>query len=306
MKRLPFVILTAFFLLLYSCEKDSDLDSNYIGSSSVSMFLTNNNINVNPTESGLYYIERRKGTGESPIVNSWVNIEYSIFTIENDALTMTTDSVLARRADIYNESILYGPAKIQLGNNIPGLDEGLQLMKEGGLGSLIFDSDLGYGDNRIGAIDAYSPLLIELELIEVFIDPVANEYEKTLTFLKRNDYSTDSTKTGIYFIPLKEGAGDEAFIGTSISLKIKASLLDGRLIYNSNELDHSLGTTENNFTEGLSEGIKLMKEGGKARIIVPYNHAFGIYGKTNYNGFYKVPVPPYSTIVYDVELNYSR
>ncbi|MCK4921439.1 MAG: FKBP-type peptidyl-prolyl cis-trans isomerase, partial [Bacteroidales bacterium] len=203
---------------------------------------------------------------------------------------------------IYDYRRLYGTNKMQQGYNIPGFNEGLSLMKEGGRARLLFKSDLGYGDNIIGPIAAYSSLIIDVELLKVIIDPVLEEYENTIDFLIENEYSIDTTESGIFYTEIAEGTGDLILVDDLVTFNIKASLLDGRILYENENLQFYVGSSEYESTAGLSEGIKYMKLGGVSRVIVPYQLAFGPFEKTYYDGFYKVPIPPYSTIVYDVEI----
>ncbi len=264
-------------------------------------YLVKHNITQEPTKSGLYYIEEVEGTGVTPGLNDWALINYTMITLEDEQPVMTTDSAYAKNYGLYDSRVLYGPNKIGIGYNIAGLDEGLSLMKEGGKATLLFKSDLGYGDNTAGSITTFSSLIMKVELIEVFADPIANEYEKTLKFLEEHQYSTDTIESGIYYVPIIEGKGDAVEDKDYVNVGIKAFLLNGRIIYSANSISFKIGSAEYNSTYGLSEGIKMMLEGGTSRIIVPYNYAFG-FGFTSYDGYYKVPIPPYSTIVYDVEL----
>ena len=175
-------------------------------------------------------------------------------------------------------------------------------MKEGGKATLLFKSDLGYGSASVGSISSYSSLKIEIELLDVFSDPIAEEYKNTIAYLEEHEYSTDTTASGIYYIPIFEGTGESVLDDGLVTMNIEAYLLDGRVLYEGNSIDFVVGSYDYNSTFGLSEGIKLMNVGGSARLIVPYNYAFGIYGLSYHDGSYKVPIPPYSTIVYDVEL----
>jgi len=303
MRNFVKIVLISFSLTLFlnSC---SDLDYseqlNY-EDRIFDNYLVIHNITTEPTESGLYYIEEVEGTGAAPGPDDWVIINYTMLTVEDEQLVMTTDSVKALNYGLFDSRILYGANKVGIGYNIAGLDEGLSLMKEGGEATLLFKSDLGYGGSTAGSVVSFSSLIIHVELVEVFADPVVNEYKKTIDYLEENEYSTDTTESGIYYVPIIEGTGDAIDEADYVKINIKVSLLDGRLIYLANSISFEIGTAEYDSSFGLSEGIKLMLEGGISRIIVPYNYAFG-FGFTSYDGYYKVPIPPYSTIVYDVEL----
>ncbi|MCF8379997.1 MAG: FKBP-type peptidyl-prolyl cis-trans isomerase [Bacteroidales bacterium] len=302
MKNNSFLYLSFIvaFFLISSCSKDDTSELLVMEDRIFDNYLLSNNITSEPTASGLYYLEEVEGTGVAPVVNNWVSINYSIYTIHTGSLVATTNEVLARNIGIYDERVLYGPSKLMIGNNISGLDEGLTLMKEGGKANLLFKSDLGYGNKIIGSIDAYSSLFLKVELIKVITDPVQEEYENTIKFLEAHEYSTDTTDSGIYYIPVITGTGDSATIGDNITINIKASLLDGRVLYEANNQRFQIGSFEYNATFGLSEGLKLMKVGGTSRLVVPYQLAFGPYGKNYHDGYYRIPIPPYSTIVYDL------
>lgn len=267
-------------------------------------YIQENGITVEPTSSGLYFIEETTGDGNSPDEGDYVLINYSLYMIENDQLVFSTYQDLAQLEEIFDDRVLYGPYKIEVGQNLPGLDEGLSLMREGGEASLLLPSYLGYGDSEKGPVGPYSPLRIDVELIEVIEDPAEAEYEKMMKFLNTREYPTDTTKEGIYYIETESGETDVSVeFGDYVGFEITGKLLDGRIFYQSSDLIHELGTDASDVPMGLNYGLTYMQEGSSAIIVVPYYYGYGELGYTYYNGYVKTPIPPYSTLVYEVTLN---
>ncbi|MBN2236860.1 MAG: FKBP-type peptidyl-prolyl cis-trans isomerase [Bacteroidales bacterium] len=117
-------------------------------------YILENNVAVNPTESGLYFIPIREGNGAEAKAGKMVKVHYTGKFL-NGALF---DSSYERGK----------PIEFELGRGrvISGWDEGIAKMKKGGKAILLIPSDLGYGEGR-GEIPPYTPLLFEVELIDV-------------------------------------------------------------------------------------------------------------------------------------------
>jgi FKBP-type peptidyl-prolyl cis-trans isomerase len=305
MKNYQFLLLTGLSLILItSCKLDDSAELRDKETRVFQSYLEENNITVEPTASGLYYVEEVQGEGLSPEIGDFCLIKYEITLVYNELLIYTYDEQKAMDKDIYNSRTLYGPAKLYVGANLRGLDEGLMLMKPGGKARLIFTSDLGHGGNSVGSIPAYTSLIIDVEMLEVIVDPAASERDKLQGYLNINEIYIDSTNSGLYYWESIKGEGDTASLYASLKLTFKSSLLDGRVIFEKDTVYFNLGTINNTITEGLTEGLSYMKEGGAATIIAPYYLAHGAAGKSYYNddGIGKVPIPPYTTMVYEVEL----
>jgi FKBP-type peptidyl-prolyl cis-trans isomerase FkpA len=118
-------------------------------------YLADNKITVKPTPTGLYYVELKKGTGVMATKGKKVKVQY-----EGKLLNGT----------VFDSSKKSGKAfEFVLGQNqvIPGWDEGIAKMSVGGKAKLIIPSSLGYGAQANQAIPAYSPLVFEVELLDV-------------------------------------------------------------------------------------------------------------------------------------------
>ncbi len=109
----------------------------------------------------------------------------------------------------------------------------------------------------------------------------------------------DSTrKGGIYFLPLEAGKGDSLKDGNLVSIAYKGYFINGRIfdsVSPESPLQFRLGDKDQTVA-GLEIAIKMMREGGKAKIIIPSQLAFGEKGSLT--GI----VPPYSTLVYEVKI----
>ncbi len=292
-------ILTA----MISCQKDDDSELIEMEDRVFNAYLENNNITTEPTESGLYFIQETEGTGLSPLKDNWVLMKYDLYLINGEQLIYSSDKEKAIEYNIFDERVIYGPSKIQVGNNLEALDEGLSMMKEGGKASLLFKSDLGYGRQGAGAIGPYEPLRIDIELIKVIDNPIEYENEKLAEYLETNNFSNaDTLESGLIYIEMLEGEGDSAMVNSNITINVQGFLLDGRMFLDENVFRFQLGQYGYAVTEGLSEGVSYMKEMGRSKLIVPYYLGYGEIGKSYFEGKAKVPIPPYSTLIYDVEL----
>ena len=123
------------------------------------------------------------------------------------------------------------------------------------------------------------------------------EEEKTLlaTYIAEQKITVPPTESGLYYIETLKGKGVKAENGKQVTIHWVGKLLDG-MVFNSTIVREKPTTFilgDENIPLGITEGLLLMKEGGKATLITPSALAFGEGG----GGF-----PPFTTIVFDIEL----
>ena len=116
-------------------------------------YLQKNNIDIEPTMSGLYFIETEKGTGPAPIPGKMVAIHYEGSFLDGRVF----DSSYSRRE----------PLKFKLGamQVIQGLEEGVARMRRGGRATLIIPSALAYGDQQTGPVPPFATLIFEVWVV---------------------------------------------------------------------------------------------------------------------------------------------
>jgi len=118
-------------------------------------YLADEKITVKPMASGLYFIEKVKGTGAKAENGKLLTVHYTGKLMDGT---------------VFDSSVERGkPIEFVLGSGmIPGFTEGLLLMREGGKATLILPSALAYGERMANElILPYTPLVFDVELVNV-------------------------------------------------------------------------------------------------------------------------------------------
>jgi len=112
------------------------------------------------TESGLRYMDSKKGTGAAPKTGQTCVVHYTGWLWQNNAKGRKFDSSVGR------EPL---PFRVGKGEVIQGWDEGVSTMKVGGKRRLLVPAELGYGRDGFGGgvIPPNATLLFEVELLKV-------------------------------------------------------------------------------------------------------------------------------------------
>lgn len=122
--------------------------------SELNAYLEKNGVVAQPTSTGLYYVKTQDGTGEKPSKGSTVKAHYTGYLLDGTVF----DTSIERGEPI--EFVL------DVGQVIPGWDEGIALMSKGEKAVLYIPYYLAYGDRDLGVIPPFSNLVFEVELID--------------------------------------------------------------------------------------------------------------------------------------------
>jgi FKBP-type peptidyl-prolyl cis-trans isomerase len=125
---------------------------------------------------------------------------------------------------------------------------------------------------------------------------VKKDAEAIKGFISRRGWSMVETKSGLWFEKFEEGKGAKAETGKMATLAYKLWLLDGTLCYSSDSLGaKSFLIGKGGVEPGLETGILMLREGDKARLILPPHLGFGLMGDEN-------RIPARATIVYEIKV----
>jgi len=113
----------------------------------------------------------------------------------------------------------------------------------------------------------------------------------------KKDEKVITTKSGLKYVELKEGTGDEAKAGQTVEVHYTGWLKDGTKFDSSKDrnkpFEFKLGAGK--VIKGWDEGVAGMKVGGTRKLIVPPELG---YGKQGYPG----AIPPDAELTFEVEL----
>lgn len=103
------------------------------------------------------------------------------------------------------------------------------------------------------------------------------------------------TASGLQYIVDKEGEGAQPSAEDEVTVHYTGKLLDGTVFDSSVSRGEPATFPLNRVIPGWTEGVQLMKEGGKYTFFIPSDLAYGPQGVPN-------AIPPHSTLIFEVEL----
>ena len=101
--------------------------------------------------------------------------------------------------------------------------------------------------------------------------------------------------SGLQYKVLQDGTGKKPKATDQVKCHYEGMLIDGTLFDSSLQRGEPAVFPLNQVIAGWTEGLQLMNEGAKYRFFIPYLLGYGESGTGN-------SIPPYSTLVFDVEL----
>lgn len=235
--------------------------------------------NAVTTASGLQYIELTPGTGEAPSPGDVVSVHYR--------------GTLADGSEFDSSYGRGEPFTFALGQGmvIPGWDEGIALMKEGGKARLIIPSNLAYGEQGFPpVIPPNATLTFEVELVDIAEGAPAEP-----TSVNEADYTT--TPSGLKYYDFEVGDGATATPGSTVVVHYTGWLSTGGKFDSSLDrgqpFSFNLGAGQ--VIQGWDEGVAGMQVGGRRQLVISPELGYGERGAGGV-------IPPGATLVFEVEL----
>ncbi|MCX7862052.1 MAG: FKBP-type peptidyl-prolyl cis-trans isomerase [Bacteroidales bacterium] len=256
------IFFTVVYLLIVNIQMYSQMDK------------------LQQTPSGLMYSILKKGNGNKPEPGDKVFVHY-VGKLMNDT--------------VFDSSYKRGePFAFNLGEGrvIKGWDEGIALLNEGDSALLIIPPDLAYGNRAIGNIPANSTLKFIVTLEKIEKAPKIEPYD-----IKNKEIETLESGLKIIRVNKPNKNAEKPSSGDIVEVHYTGYFEDGKIFDSSVRRGQPISFTlgKGQVIKGWDEGISKLAVGEKARLIIPYNLAYGENGRPPV-------IPPKADLTFDVEL----
>jgi FKBP-type peptidyl-prolyl cis-trans isomerase len=233
------------------------------------------------SESGVSYIIVRKGKGKSAQIGDRAKVKYSGYFLNGDKFDSSFDRPGAEPFEF-----IIGRKQV-----IEGWEKGVAGMQPTEKRRLIIPYQMAYGEaGRNPVIPPKADLVFDVELVdfETVVPPMAYD-------VKGKD--TLTTASGLRYIKVKSTSGRQVVAGDTITAVYTGYFRDGTIFDSSVERGDSiiLVIGKGMVIKGWDEGLQLLKEGEKVRMIIPYYLAYGENGRPPI-------IPAKSDLIFDVHL----
>ena len=191
-----------------------------------------------------------------------------------------------------------------------GLNIGMQISQQTDFKTLLEDDELeillaGFGDivkgenanNPMEVLQKYGPAVNELlrERMDGVMEKVKKDGAEYITgFLDCNE-EAEKTDSGLVYYCMKEGEGASPVVEDEVEVHYHGTLTDGTVFDSSVDRGSTIKFKLGQVIKGWQEGLAMMKEGGKATLVIPPELAYGDAGSGG-------AVPPGATLKFEVEL----
>lgn len=214
--------------------------------------------------------------------------KYDAVAAENAALVKASESKL----DLTNEETKVG---YSLGLNIA------KSLKGEGLESV----DTAAFAQAIGDVFSGRKQLVSekeaQEFLQAYFGDLKNKAIEKQTeeggkFLAMNSLKSDvvSLPSGLQYTVIKEGNGAKPGPTDKVKTHYHGTLIDGTVFDSSVERGQPISFPVNGVIKGWTEALQLMPVGSKWKLFIPHYLAYGERGQGS--------IPPYATLVFEVEL----
>lgn len=153
-----------------------------------------------------------------------------------------------------------------------------------------------FDDVFSGAKLAYNEEQLDAIMREVSEAGAKAAVESNKKFLDDNGKKegVKTTTSGLQYEVVTAAEGAKPAATDSVKVHYEGKLIDGSIFDSSVQRKEPVTFPLNQVIPGWTEGVQLMAKGSKYRFVIPHNLAYGPEGRPG--------IPPYSTLIFEVEL----
>jgi FKBP-type peptidyl-prolyl cis-trans isomerase len=220
---------------------------------------------------------------------------------------MTTTSAIAKNKKESKTSVVVNPMSNKLDSmsyalglnvgadfaqsmkKIPGGKSNVDLVIKGFVTAMKGDSALMSKEMATNTLRTY---IMEEQKKETEAKKIVGE-----KFLAENKTKegVNTTESGLQYLVIVPASGPKPSATDSVKVHYTGTLIDGTKFDSSVDRGQPITFPLNQVIPGWTEGVQLMSVGAKYKFFIPYNLGYGVQGAGE-------AIPPYSTLIFEVEL----
>ncbi len=299
--------LLLLFLSLSFLSQAEQLQSATDTIITIEEYLNANELKAQISEKGVYYHIENHGNGEQPKSGDYVKVRFKGMLLNGK---------------VFDESPEEEAFVFQLGYRqvILGWEHGIPLFPVGSKGNLYVPAEMAYGSQGVGLVPPNTPLLFEIELLDILTFEEYDDYLVEMEKKQRRKFEEEKERqfkadkkiiqeylisnkikkakrddSGVSYALTKKGKGDLPKKGDVVEVRYKGYLTDGS-VFDQGKYTVPLG--KGKVIKGWEEGLPYFKKGSKGWIIVPSKLAYGPRSIEEDN----ISIPGNSVLAFEIEV----
>lgn len=282
-------------LSLTMCDNSLEDDNRYAEAKSIESYLSGKGLKYTKSN-GVYHVAVVPSYGYEVNTGDTVEFWFKGYTPESTPLVFETNiKAEAITAKLDTNIRTFKPLRVIAGKTglISGLNRGLQFCRLNQQSTIVFTSDLGFKDQIIGPVEAWSSLAYDIQVIYLNGKGIQAESKK-LAEMNLVDYTLHSS--GMYYKSVKASASTSYPKETDVVYGwYQCTLPDGTVIDEVIETNAKIDLSENGITTALRLAFTLVTVGSTSEFVAPSPLCYGKIGTKL--------VAPYQPLLYTVRLD---
>lgn len=293
MRLKSFLLLLGLLPIIISCDNSLENDKRYEEEKSIESYINSKKWTYTK-ENGVYVVAQSQSYGYELNYGDTVLFWYKGYTIKSPVLVFDTNiksAAIEAKLDTMVRS--FEPVRAIVGSTplLNGLTSGLLLCRENQKATILFPSNLGFGNNYVGTVSPWSPLAFDVEIIYLNGFGKTNE-QKTLNSLNLTEYTQHVS--GLYFKQIVDTGSTRPTETDKVFGSYTVKLINGQEVETFSTSTDPISLSDVSL-HALRIGFTMASVGGTIQIIAPSPLAYGKKGNTK--------VSPYTPVEITIKLD---